>query len=416
MSDDTDVNLRRLIDLTAELPSTKPRKAAAHHPLGLDLGGRVTYAHPDGRVPLPTYPEGLENIRQAAEASVLNFPPEVSSALWSQVLGRPAIQAPLRPLSVEGLLAMNIPACEDNLRLFRQVGLAAVVEPVGLDDVHGRVAGTAIVTVQLSSRNRNSADDAWMQPSWTATTRALVFQLENFYRLGAPLPRALKSAVVLLSPELDRPITRAEGNEVKQIGHVFGYESVIVDRRSVTPGDVRQRITRRTPSLVVALGPADPEVTALRGLYTTAAVGGSFVVVSPANAIEAIQQLREHLATLAGITPGLTLLHQERNVLTDAMLPFPFDEASECLHDDFKRAYVLDGATGLWWTRDTAGHGKVPFKTYRRTSGKLVHDSDRNENGDPIAAKWKGPDGKIIAIAELHGCGNPGGHLSSPDR
>jgi RHS repeat-associated protein len=62
------------------------------------------------------------------------------------------------------------------------------------------------------------------------------------------------------------------------------------------------------------------------------------------------------------------------------------------------RTYLKDGKTGLWWSRDTAGHGGSAWKVYTEKGGvlKWFRDADMQGNFIDPAVKWKGPVGKTI--------------------
>ena len=63
----------------------------------------------------------------------------------------------------------------------------------------------------------------------------------------------------------------------------------------------------------------------------------------------------------------------------------------------FKEKYYKDGQTGLWWSKDTTGHGGSAFKVYRETSTSLEWIADADKHGQFIPAKHKGDTGRSIA-------------------
>lgn len=66
------------------------------------------------------------------------------------------------------------------------------------------------------------------------------------------------------------------------------------------------------------------------------------------------------------------------------------------------RTYLRHRTTGLWWSRDTAGHGGSAFKVFREDgSGNLVWFRDADQYGDFISpqSKHKGPVGKSISYS-----------------
>ena len=60
-------------------------------------------------------------------------------------------------------------------------------------------------------------------------------------------------------------------------------------------------------------------------------------------------------------------------------------------------------STGLWWSKDRAGHGQSKWKVYRETSKGLEHVADADEYGDFILNKHKGSVGEFIPWKELSG-------------
>lgn len=63
--------------------------------------------------------------------------------------------------------------------------------------------------------------------------------------------------------------------------------------------------------------------------------------------------------------------------------------------------YYRHKTTGLWWSKDTAGHGGSAFKVYEEDgAGNLIWIRDADQYGDFISPlrKHKGPIGKTIAF------------------
>jgi RHS repeat-associated protein len=74
-------------------------------------------------------------------------------------------------------------------------------------------------------------------------------------------------------------------------------------------------------------------------------------------------------------------------------------EMSDAVRNIGGRMYYRHATTGLWWSRDTAGHGGSAFKVFTEgPGGKLNWFRDADEFGDFIdpAAKHKGPKGKTV--------------------
>ena len=64
-----------------------------------------------------------------------------------------------------------------------------------------------------------------------------------------------------------------------------------------------------------------------------------------------------------------------------------------------------DKVTGLWWSRDTAGHGGSVWKVFKEEAGGLRHIEDADVYGDYIVGKHKGPVGEFIPWSQLRGVG-----------
>jgi hypothetical protein len=65
------------------------------------------------------------------------------------------------------------------------------------------------------------------------------------------------------------------------------------------------------------------------------------------------------------------------------------------------RMYYRHKTTGLWWSRDTAGHGGSAFKVYREdATGNLAWFRDADQYGDFISPlrKHKGSVGRVISF------------------
>jgi hypothetical protein len=64
--------------------------------------------------------------------------------------------------------------------------------------------------------------------------------------------------------------------------------------------------------------------------------------------------------------------------------------------------YYRHKTTGLWWSSDTAGHGRSAFKVYiEDANGDLSWFRDADRYGDFISpeTKHKGPKGKRVIVS-----------------
>lgn len=68
-----------------------------------------------------------------------------------------------------------------------------------------------------------------------------------------------------------------------------------------------------------------------------------------------------------------------------------------------KRTISKHRSTGLWWSKDTAGHGGSVWKVFKEEAGGLRHFRDADKYGDFIVGKHKGPVGEFIPWKLLGG-------------
>jgi hypothetical protein len=71
-------------------------------------------------------------------------------------------------------------------------------------------------------------------------------------------------------------------------------------------------------------------------------------------------------------------------------------------HDRFGKFYKSK-SSGLWWSRDRAGHGRSAWKVFDETSDGLRWKADADQFGDFITGKHKGPTGLEIPWSDLNG-------------
>ena len=119
---------------------------------------------------------------------------------------------------------------------------------------------------------------------------------------------------------------------------------------------------------------------------------------------ERAEVLRVHNLTVDGIHTyhvlagdGAVLVHNCRNPW--AITP---EGTAATRNGPFGRLWKSK-SDGLWWSKDTAGHGKSAWKVYDETSEGLVWRADADEFGtfiDP-GAKHKGPTGLFIPWKDL---------------
>jgi hypothetical protein len=126
---------------------------------------------------------------------------------------------------------------------------------------------------------------------------------------------------------------------------------------------------------------------------------------------EMLQALLDGFAQVTGVSASLRIIGADDEAELGPAPPAPpVTDPVECQHDASDRYYLHDSATGLWWTRDTAGHAGAVFKTYRLVGGVLRHNADHDAQGVEIN-KFKGQVGQAVSMGSLHGCAHPRRHL-----
>jgi hypothetical protein len=63
--------------------------------------------------------------------------------------------------------------------------------------------------------------------------------------------------------------------------------------------------------------------------------------------------------------------------------------------------FYHDPLTGLWWSKDTAGHGGSAWKVFQEGKKGLTWIADADGFGNYIVGKHKGPIGKFIPWGQL---------------
>lgn len=72
-------------------------------------------------------------------------------------------------------------------------------------------------------------------------------------------------------------------------------------------------------------------------------------------------------------------------------------------HVRWGTSYAEHATTGLWWSKDVAGHGKSVWKVFTQEGDALHWLADADEFGDFILNKHKGPTGLVIPFKDLVG-------------
>ena len=77
------------------------------------------------------------------------------------------------------------------------------------------------------------------------------------------------------------------------------------------------------------------------------------------------------------------------------------------------RKYYESKKDGLWWSKDTAGHGSSAWKVYDRRGDGLHWKADADEYGQFITGKHKGDSGMFIANKQLNVTSVPNQYITS---
>ena len=85
--------------------------------------------------------------------------------------------------------------------------------------------------------------------------------------------------------------------------------------------------------------------------------------------------------------------------------PWEITEAgtARTLESDRFGKFYQSKSDGLWWSKDTAGHGGVSWKVFREEGDGLHWYRDADVQGNFVSGKHKGPIGDFISWKSLHG-------------
>jgi len=70
------------------------------------------------------------------------------------------------------------------------------------------------------------------------------------------------------------------------------------------------------------------------------------------------------------------------------------EQPKYCKVDNLKKNIIKTEKTGLWWSKDTTGHGGSAYKVYQEKSTHSEWVADADENGQFMPSKHKGDTGK----------------------
>jgi hypothetical protein len=388
------------------------------HPIGIGIREKHEY-HTDNRnLRLPSFGEGLERLRSEVSRTVPGLDAEQSKAAWLGVLGKPHLLIEVPLPDEEVLITEEITPGSDALARLRRLVLVTVLhnenETLHNGVVNGtRIAGIANLTLQVAPNGR-AIEDGWLSVSWEETTRALVKRLEPVFHVSGLSRQHVGISVTLIVQEQVANSVPFEtlAAKLEVTASVIGIDLQVVKHSSDSHKRLSDTIAESRPSHLIFLG-MDHRLEAIRNAYTVAAGGPRYSELDGSDTDEILETLRERLATIAGVAATLHprfLVEDEDDRPATSTRPVMPITPVECLHSE-SHIYVHDSDTALWWTRDTAGHAKVVFKTYTKSATFLTFEADRDESGQEYVGKHKGPNGRTVAVADCHSCGHPETHI-----
>lgn len=411
-----DVNVRRLVQDASSVRLGGGESTRRTHKLGHRISKDTKFQHTHGLVYLPAAGNGYERLRAAIEMPVLDLPPELNGSAWRALL-RPGSALVLPTPELEQLLREDIAVPERRTSDVRRFALAAVLDPGEALSANGlhidRFAGGAVLTVLADPSRPKAPTDAWITVEWKNSTASLGSWLARQLDAAGPaaIARARRTPVaVLIDPSRTALFDLDSVAKVTLAGAAFGLDVRVLDFGKSNFGAMHESLTREEPSILMMFGPPDGSSTSLIEGYR-ARTGRTVLHTDTPDRDDMAHVLREGFAQVTGLSASLRLLDAEQPTLSDEARPRPpVADPRECRHDDANRYYLLDGATALWWTPDTAGHAGTVFKTYRRSGASLIHQACRDGDGYVID-KFKGAVGDTVQLVDLHGCEDPTRHL-----
>ncbi len=271
-----------------------------------------------------------------------------------------------------------------------------------------RFGGVGTLTVLPDISNPKLLEDAWLHVNWSPSAHGMLSELLRVPGLLLHAARIKRDVEILVAGALvdERPDLL---DDIERLTLLVGGNPAVHHVTPKTRGAVQTKVRANNPYELIVLGaPADEAIVA----EFTRRNGDRHLHRAPEQSADrALQWLLDALPHIMGIGPGLI---RHREVSPEPGRPrMPVADPVRCLHHGDNR-YVLDGATGEWWTRDFAQHGsaeKTIFKTFALVSGELLWRADRDGSGEVIDGKHKGATGAKIYERDTGSCGHPESHL-----
>jgi hypothetical protein len=409
----TSLSLRGLVENPYELELRPTRGTGQPHPLGMGIAPTKRWLpHPDGVLPLPSRGPVIAHLLQARKECLPPDLAEFSDSAWAGLLATPGLAVPLK-------LAAQLKS-HDPLLQMRTFGLVTVYKRPDEDLTRagltrGRVAATSRLTLGIDGRSGH-VEAATLSSEWHMSSSGLLAELTQLRDQAFPtnIPtRTRRRITVLIHPEVTERLTDADRIRLNGMATLLESALDLVDRARMDKLSVTRRLAGNAGGALVTIGPMDTSTRHARDEYLSVDPQRLFRHVPGSTSRDLFEAVLEQIMELSGVSSSLLPLvpADMSPARKEVRPPIPIAKPIACLHHG-NRFYLLDGETGLWWTRDDDRHAGTIFKTYKELDAQLVHQADRDAHG-AVIDKHKGPSGRRIPRAELRGCSKmPHKHLS----
>lgn len=410
--------LRSLVeDATLMSGAINALNKSSPHAIAPGIKAKKSYVTDLGKFALPNSGPGMRRLQALGTRAIPGLGEEESRAAWSSLLQMPrVILHPILPAGTQWVSTEGAVKPE----MLRQLTLVSVFrhDAEALDGGvirDARFAGVATLTLAMS-KTRGGTSDAWLTTTWHESTRSFMSALEPvFAAVGIAHTSFSRSIAVVFNGDQIDLADSLRQNQIRTSAAVAGVE---VQLMNLSAGQdaafVAKTLSHRVPNQLILVGDGEP-LEEVANAFGDSNGYDRVIVVAHDSYDDVLQYLRERFAAAVGVSPSLHLQieHDTSTQPKSSKIPFPFDaEPKDCLHLDDGRRYLSDPVTGLYWTRDTAKHGGVQFKTYTRTKTHLVFESDRSDDGSKISNKHKGQTLFQIELSDLNRCSNAQAHKS----